>query len=322
MDRISTPDELSLRDALLFVRRYWRLFMVVPAICSVIAVGVCWKLPNQYAARSLMMIPSPIGAAGGASILLDGQNLGKAVDKFDLITLYQVETRKDAMLALLYAVKANPTKEGLLDVMVTDTDPARAAALANFLTSAARQQMLDSHITEQSKRLSALQQRLYVSQEQLRKSSRMVSNLIPDQNEVLSSRVAQLLRGFAGLDAQMSLQEGAKSGEAMTNLQSVILQLRAEQERISPQVHRLSNEQLVALREYYFDSALVNELQKQIMVSRVLAEQDVQVVLPATIPLEKSGPKRVQIVMLTVLSSLLVVMGFGLLRDQWLAYRK
>ncbi|WP_434635175.1 Wzz/FepE/Etk N-terminal domain-containing protein [Chromobacterium sp. CV08] len=313
---MSDSDELRLIDIVLFVRQNWRQLLIVPVVCMALAAALCFWLPNQYQAKAVIMIPAPVGAAGGAGIVQDSGVLGPAVDRFQLQRVFQADSRRMAMLQLSGMVKTTPTKDGLLEIAVTDIDPKRAADLANYVVDRTRQQVLDSHLTEQSRRWYALQQRLAVAQEQLRQTAGAAARLAPDSDGALNGEAEQIIGSFAELEAQMALMDD-RAVAASSNLQTAILQLRSELEKANGQIYRMPASQLAALRAWYFNRALVGELQRQITIAKVLASQDVQVVVAAAPPLDRSGPKRVLIVLLAGFAGLGLAAALAAWKMQW-----
>nr|WP_199065596.1 Wzz/FepE/Etk N-terminal domain-containing protein [Chromobacterium sp. ASV5] len=315
-------DEISLGDIIGFIVRNWKMLVLIPLFAAACATGVSLLLPNQYTASVSLVVPPPLGAAGGASIAQSPAVMRLAAQRFQLQQRYGAENERAALLALGDRLKLSPTKEGLLQVNVTDGDAEVAAQIANFLAEQTRQQILDAHLTEQSKRLYALQGRLGVNQRELDKAAKDVARLIPNREAALDNISTQIVSSFASLEAQLAMSQAQTDSVALGNVQASILQIRAELEKANSQVYRLPPEQLTALRNLYFNRAMVRELQKQIQVAKVLERQDVQIVLPAAAPLEKSSPKRALIVVMSGLAGLMLAVLFALLKEQWPAWRR
>ncbi|ATP30250.1 GNVR domain-containing protein [Chromobacterium violaceum] len=280
LERQSAPDELSLFDIILVAKEQWRLLLAVPLLLAVLAAGISLAMPNQYTAKAMLNIPAPVGATGGVNIVQSTGLLEQAVEKYQLQRYYEA----------------------------VDRNADQAAALGNYLMDLTRQHILDGNLTEQSKR--------YLQVGQL---SRKAAQLVPDQEAALGGEGMQVIRGFATLEAQLAFQNAQAAGNAgsVSNLQSSVMQLRASLELANPKARQLSNEQLTALRDLYFHRALAAELQRQVSLAKSLTDQDVQIVLKASAPLEKSGPKRTLIVVLAGFAGLLLAIAIIVCKRQW-----
>ncbi|WP_440028479.1 GNVR domain-containing protein [Chromobacterium amazonense] len=283
-------------------------------VFAVIAAVIVLQMPNQYESKTLLSIPAPVGAQGGMAIAQSGATLDGLMDRYDLQKRYRVEGNREAKLELLNRIKASATKEGLLELSVRDQDPELAASMAGALAAMVRQQILDSHATEQSKRLFVLRGRLDIAGKELDNDAGAIEKMGLRNRLSLDGNAEQILIGFASLDAQYAL--GEKDG-----LMGNLLQLRAELEKGNSSLYKLPGEQLKLLRDFYFNRALADELQKQVRVAELQAAQDVQVVLPAVTPLEKAGPKRSLMVVLSALAGLILTSGLCLIL-QWRRQRQ
>ena len=243
--------------------------------------------------------------------------LDRAVAEFELTKRYESSSADKTKLSLLDNLKVNAGKDGLLEVSVSDEDAIFAAKLANYLVEQARQRILDLHVTEQSKKYLVLQEKIKGAQQQLSVAQRQLQQLGTEES-VLNSEMARIVDGFARLEVQMNTQQI----EGGSPLQSSLLQLRAELERASPQAKVVSSQQLAMMRNFFFYRAALEELQKQVLVSKALVSQEVQVVLPASPPLEKSGPKRTLLVLLAGLFGLALAVLIGAGRSVFASSRR
>ncbi|MCD5361021.1 Wzz/FepE/Etk N-terminal domain-containing protein [Chromobacterium aquaticum] len=301
-------DEISLVDIILFCRKQWRLMVMLPVAAVILAIAIVMNMPPRYTATSLLLVPAPLGPQGGASVLKDSSLLDRAVTDFELAKHYELSAADKTKLSLLDNLKVNAGKDGLLEVSVSDADAVFAAKLANYLVEQARQKILGLHVTEQSKKYLVLQEKIKATQQQLAVAQRQLKQQGGGE-ALLNSELARIVDGFARLEVQMNTQQM----EGNSPLQSSLLQLRAELERANPRAKSISSQQLAMMRNFFFYQAALEELQKQALVSKALVSQEVQVVLPASPPLEKSGPRRALVVVLAGLLgfALAVLIGAG-----------
>ncbi|UJB33555.1 hypothetical protein [Chromobacterium sp. Beijing] len=301
-------EEIGLIDVVRFCKEQWRLMVFLPIIAALAAVALALNLQDRYAATSLLLVPAPLGPQGGASVLKDNAMLGEAAAHFELAKHYGVAGADKTKLSLLDNLRVSAGKDGLLEVSVQDVDAEFAARLANYLVEQTRQRILGLHVTEQSRKYLVLQERIKVVQGQVSGAKREQKQLGAVAETFLNSESARVIESFARLEAQMNAQQM----EGNSPVQSSLLQLRAELERSNPQVKSISPRQLATMRDLFFYQATLEELQKQASVARALMSQDVQVVLPASPPLEKAGPKRTMIVLLAGLGGFVLAVLIGL----------
>jgi len=152
-------NEIDLAKLFAALWRRRRLILAITLVFSVVAAVVALRLPNLYKAETRILPPQDkggnlaaqlLGQAGGLMALAGGVPgvksqgelyveiaksrtvLDRIVDRFDLMKLYKARYRQDARRNLLGAVKArDDRKSGIIFLTVEDTDPKRAADIAN-----------------------------------------------------------------------------------------------------------------------------------------------------------------------------------------------
>lgn len=140
------------------VLRRWRKFIVrVVGITVVASVAISFLLPKWYAARSTLISPQESGfqsnvmsLVGGLSApgiagltsgspesqlflaILDSRTLReKLIRDFKLKPVYRAKTMDDAVRAFSKHARADITDRGVVEVVVEDKNPQRAADIAN-----------------------------------------------------------------------------------------------------------------------------------------------------------------------------------------------
>jgi capsular exopolysaccharide synthesis family protein len=171
--RLPEGEDSALLGGVRVVRERWRLIVASVLICLVVAVGLAVTSTKQYSATSTLLIN-----ASNLSTLIDqaqAQTVDPARQQADYLELVQssavaslVKTslRTDESVADLLSqesASADPNTD-LLSVTISDTDPARAARIANgfanslvnYLTNTNQQQITagEASITQQLDRLS------------------------------------------------------------------------------------------------------------------------------------------------------------------------
>lgn len=215
----------------------WRRFILgVVGATAVASVLVSFLLPKWYAARSTLIPPQQselggsllslvqgislpgLGALTPASgesqlflAILDSRTLReKLVRDFDLMSVYKAKTMDDALRAQGRLARAGLTDEGVVEVIVEDRDPARAAAMANAwvagldefnktarMTAGRRSRMfVEARLEETKAALAAAEERLAAYQ-QANKSLPMaaeVSSAVDTGAALLARRLALQVR--------------------------------------------------------------------------------------------------------------------------------
>ena len=149
---------LGFLDLLILLRRHVLALVALPSAAGLTAYAASFILPNQFRARTTVIIPQQQSAAtamlqslGGLAGLSSGAGMknpsdqyvallqsatitDRVAEKYKLADVYQVNktSAEDVRIALQDHVKfAVGKKDGLLSIEVTDVDPQRAAAMAN-----------------------------------------------------------------------------------------------------------------------------------------------------------------------------------------------
>lgn len=154
--------ELSLLELLLPLAARWRLIVFGPLLLGALAVASSYLIEPVFTARTIFLPPqqqqsaasaalSQLGAlaglAGGAAgikspadqyvALMRSDNVSdRMVDRFKLMGVYESKYRFEARRELSENVRITlGKKDGLIGVEVDDTDPQRAADMANQYVS-------------------------------------------------------------------------------------------------------------------------------------------------------------------------------------------
>lgn len=135
--------ELELRQLFRVVRRWWWLLLLLPILTGLTTNRIAARQQPLYSAETLLQVNLAPGTTGSADYnsLLFAQNLASTYQQ--LISTRSVLTSVITKLHLPYTVDelrsrvtaATVHDTMLLSVKVSDTDPARAAAIANAVAT-------------------------------------------------------------------------------------------------------------------------------------------------------------------------------------------
>src|SRR5690349_20908500 len=130
--------ELDLRQMIRSVRRWWWISCLVPLAFAILAIAITSQQQPKYAATATLFInPNSGGTTVDYNAILSAERLSKTYQK--LAKNQTVLTQVVADLSLPYGTgplshQITASADGetqLLSITVSDTDPARAAAIAN-----------------------------------------------------------------------------------------------------------------------------------------------------------------------------------------------
>jgi uncharacterized protein involved in exopolysaccharide biosynthesis len=181
---------VSLLDLALPLAQHWKLLLIGPLLAGLVALGLTYLIKPIYTSRTVFLPPQQqqsaaaaalaqlgalSGLVGGASglkspadqyvALLQSTTIAdRLIDEFKLMQVYDTKYRFEARKKLAVNTRiALGRKDALITVEVEDTDPQRAAAIANRHVHELR------HMTSQLA-LTEAQQRRAFFEEQLKKT--------------------------------------------------------------------------------------------------------------------------------------------------------
>lgn len=254
---------------------------------------------------------------------------GALVDRFDLKKVYGRRYAVEAMADLESVTKIQPMlKEGMLKITVVDEDPKRAAALADgyadeLAAATTRMTVHDGQVRQQfySEQLKKARQEISLAEQQLQQVQKQTGILdLGAETRVSIEMVANLRAQIAAHEVQLA---SISSWATPDNPQRLAIEqqlgtLRGQLARAADGQPSLENgmpklgvaehgaDYLRAYRELTYQEALNEALERQYEAARMDASRIssvVQVLSPAVVPEQKSGPHRTIIVLATLLLS-------------------
>lgn len=182
---------MELGEFLRPLRRWWRLLLASTALAAASSCCYVLRQPAMYEARTTLMIGQALGNPNptGNELALSQQLTGTYAD---LVQRRPVREQTMAVLGLhsLPEYRANPLPDRqLLEIVVLDTDPVRAKAVADEL---ARQLILQSPTAPQPEE----QQRQAFISDQL---ASLQANILQTQSEITATGV-ELENAFSALE--------------------------------------------------------------------------------------------------------------------------
>jgi tyrosine-protein kinase Etk/Wzc len=335
------------------------LILKITLAAALLAAIAALLLPKMYTATTTVLPPQQNQSAAtamlgqlGAIAGLGSMDLGlknpddlfvamlhsrsiedRLIDRFDLRRAYSVKEYGAARSRLSSRSEIVAEKEGLISISVTDTDPKRAADLANAYVDMLHELNGNLAITEAGQRRVFYQQQLdserdalaraEVALKQVEEKSGLVQ---PDaQGRAIVSAVADMRAQVAIHEVQLQSMRSyaTESNPDVKRAQQELSGLRAQLAKLerngilgngnlqvpTRQLPAVELEYLRQLRDVKYHEALYEFLGKQLEASRIDEAKDailVQVVDKAVIPERKSGPHRALIVLVTAVVAFLL----------------
>ncbi|WP_303680601.1 Wzz/FepE/Etk N-terminal domain-containing protein, partial [Pelodictyon luteolum] len=126
-------DEISLLDLAITLAKHKKLILGLPIAVAVIVAAVTLFMPATYTATTKLLLQSGEGVSKEIFVsLMQSQPMGDSlVARFDLQKAYGVTSLRDARAVLTAATSVKLEKDGSITLDVDDSNPERAAVLAN-----------------------------------------------------------------------------------------------------------------------------------------------------------------------------------------------
>jgi uncharacterized protein involved in exopolysaccharide biosynthesis len=352
----ANDEGLSLRELVLPLVQHWKLLLVGPLLAGLVALGLTFLIPPTYTSRTVFLPPQQQQSAAAAAVAQLGALSGliggaagikspadqyvallqstsvadRLIDEFKLMQVYDEEFRFKARKEL--AANSRITlgkKDGLIAVEVDDTDPGRAAAIANRHVDELRRLMSQLALTE-------AQQRRVFFEDQLKKTR---DDLTGAQTALqasgfsagaLKAEPRAAAEGYARLRAEATAAEVrlqtlrrnlAETTPEVQQALATLGALRAQLARTEAPTDLNGGPDYVGkFREFKYQETLFELFARQYELARLDESREgalIQVVDVAQPAEWKSKPKRALIAASTAVATLMLVCAFIVLRRSW-----
>lgn len=341
-------------DLLIFLRRNVLALTALPIAAGLVAYAASYLLPNQFKARTTVIIPQQQSTAaamlqslGGLAGLSNGVGIkspsdqyvalmqsatitDRMVKKYKLVDVYQVSntSAEDVRIALREHVKFSiGKKDGLLSIEVTDVDPQRAAAMANNYVEQLRGFSSELAMSEARQRRVFFEKQLKQTHERLSLAQAAVQESGINEGAIRAEPRAAT-SGYATVKAQVAAAEVTLQGMksfltpqapeyklAQTNLSALKAQLARLETNDSSAG---ASDYIRRYREYRYQEALFDIFAKQYEVAKLDESKEeplIQVVDVAMPPERKISPNRAAITMMATLFTGVMVFLVLLIRQ-------
>lgn len=353
--------ETSLLDLLLPLAANWRLVAIGPLLIGALALALSYLVEPVFTARTSFLPPqqqqtaasaalSQLGAlaglAGGAVgiktpadqyiALMRSENIAdRIIDRFGLMGAYDAEFRFEARRDLAKNVRiALGRKDGLITVEVDDTDPKRAADIANHYVGELGRLTSELALTDAQQRraffesqLKQTRDRLVAAQQALQASGFNAGALRAEPRAAAES-YARLLAEITAAEVRLqTLRRGlADSSTEVQQQLALLAALRAQAARVEATTgnagaSETNSDYIGKYREFKYQETLFDLFSRQFELARLDESREgalIQVIDVATVPERKSSPRRALIGLLATAVSFVLLAAFAVLRHFWI----
>jgi len=288
---------------------------------------------QNSAASALASLGALAGLAGGSvkspadqyvSVMQSVTVGNRIVDRFKLMEVYDAKFRVDALKNLSTNVRISAgKKDNLISIDVDDTDPTRAAAIANAYVDELRWVTNNLALTEAQQRRAFFQQQLLETKTALQNAQLQVqktgftAGALKSEPKAAAEAYARTKADIAAAEIRLSTLRRSMTDSApeVQQVNTALAGLRAQLGQFERPLEASSNQDYVsAYREFKYQEALFEIFAKQFELAKMDEAREgtlIQVLDKATPPERKSKPKRAMIaVVSTVLAGLVFAVFF------------
>lgn len=295
--------------------------------------------PQQQQSSAAAALASSLGSLGGlagaaaglktpsdqyVSLMQSAVVRDGVIKRFDLQDVYKAEFPADARVALGTNVRLSTgKKDNLIFIEAEDTDPQRAADIANAHIEELKSLLNTLALTEAQQRRMFFEKQLVDAKAKLADAQRVLIATGFNSAE-LKAEPKAAADTYAKLQAELSTAEVRlallKSGRAdnspeVLGQQSVIANLRAQVSRVEAPTNNPKSSFVDAYREYKYNETMFEIYAKQFELARLDEAKEgtlVQVLDPAEAPVRRAKPRRLTIagsvgLLVLLLSSTIVI---------------
>jgi tyrosine-protein kinase Etk/Wzc len=354
--RAAAPeDEISLLDLLIVLAERKRLIFWITAAFAILAVIVSLLLPKRYTAMVTLLPPqqnsslsnqlaAQLGAVGGMALTLAGGGSNLLKNPNDMyVAMFKSRTVEDAMIhhfGLMeeyhkrylsdtrkkfehYATVDGSGKDGLIHISVEDSDPRRAADLANGYVDQFRDLTKNLAFTEAQQRGMFFEKQMLDAKDNLANAEETLAATEQKTGVMqLDAQTRALIESAAALRAQITAKEVQIQGMQTyaTGQNAQMIEAQQELDSLRAQLAKLGGsestpgsgiippkgqmtaagvEYVRKLRDVKYYETIFDILARQFELAKLDEAKEgaiIQVVDPAIPPDKRSFPKRTLIV--------------------------
>ena len=335
--------EINLLDVAIVLSKHKKLIIALPLITAIIFAIMSIKVPDTFQAETTFMPPqksqnvgsmlSSISSLGSISGMLGGSGAVngnelyiailksremqyRLVKRFNLLAVYKTTSLEGARQALNGQTQIKTEKSGLIALTITDTDPKRAALLANGYTEELMRSNNELALSDaaQQRRIAEIQ--LLKAKNTLTEAETVVKQLqestglitVGPEVAVLQSMISTTQRQLKDMSLATTPgnSEYIKTQHKLTNLQAEIGKAQSAKGYISKAPERILDF-MHKTRDLKYAEALYQMAMQTLTAAKMnelTAGSTIQVIDRAIPPAQTSGPNRNRTVLIAFIAAL------------------
>jgi uncharacterized protein involved in exopolysaccharide biosynthesis len=344
----------SLLGAAVPLARRWRAILAAAVLCGALGLGGSFLLTPRFVATATFLPPQQQSSAAGALASLGAlAGMGGAapkspteqyvalmqsetvadrlVDEFKLMKVYDRGYRFQARDMLAARSQFNiGKKDGLVTVSVTDTDPARAAAIANRYVDELRRMTSTLAVTEAQRRRMFFEKQMQDAKVRLTQAQTALqgtgftSGALNAEPKAAAESYARIRAELTGTEVTLQTTRETMT-ESSTEVQRLLARAQALRGQLaaaeqSAPAASSSPDYVGKYRDFKYEETLFDMMSRQYELARVDEAREgalVQVVDPAQVPEHKSFPKRLPLALGAALVGLFLSCTYVSARARW-----
>jgi uncharacterized protein involved in exopolysaccharide biosynthesis len=322
--------ELDLGQLLSPLRRHWQQWIGGTVVAGVIGWGGSFLITPTFTATTTLLPPQQQQSIASSALASLGSLAGltgaspkspadeyvslmqsvtvsdRMIDRFKLMELYHAKYRRNARQKLTANTQITiGKKDGMINVVVEDTDPTRAASMANQYVEELRRMTSVLAVSEAQQRrmffekqVQDTKQKLIAAQSALQDSG-FTAGAMKAEPRAAADEYARIRADMTAADVRLqTLRNSMTESSAEVQQQAATLQaLRAKVAQLeqSSKPNSSDPDYVSKYREYKYQEAFFDMMAKQYEIARVDESREgalIQVVDPALVPEDRSWPRR------------------------------
>jgi uncharacterized protein involved in exopolysaccharide biosynthesis len=354
---IDDDDEgISLLDIAVTLAENLKLLIVGPIVAGLAALGIAYLITPVFTARTTFLPPqqqqssaasalASLGALAGlagsvgvvkspadqyVALMQSSTVQDRLIDQYGLMEVYEAKYRFEARKELQKNARISiGKKDGLITVEVDDTDPKRAADLANSHVDELRRMTSVLAVTEAQQRRAFFEQQLARSKDRMTTAQQSLQASGFNQG-ALKAEPKAAAESYARLKAEVTAAEVRlqtmrsflnENAPEFQQQQATLAALRGQLNRAEQVTDPQSGSDYISkYRDFKYEEALFELFARQYEMARLDESREgamIQVVDIAQTPEWKSKPKRAQIAIGAFVVTAIVLLAFVLIRGAW-----
>jgi len=348
-------EELDLQELLAPALRRWGLLLGATVVAGALGAAGSFLITPQFTSSTTFLPPqqqqssaaaalaslgglASLGIGGGVkspadqyvSLMQSVTVSDRMIDRFHLMNVYKSKYRVDARKALgIHSQIELGKKDGLITVSVDDSDPRRAADIANQYVEELRRMTSVLAVTEAQQRRAFFEKQMQdaktklVAAQSVLQQSGFTSGAIKAEPRAAAEQYAQLRAQATAADVKLqtlrnSLVDTAPEVQQQSALLAA-LRSKLDQFEASTQSDTSVPDYVSKYREFKYQETLFDLMSKQYELARVDESREgalIQVVDPAQPAELKSKPKRSFIAIGAALAGVFLMAAWLILSDR------